>query len=398
MLRFAALIVLAVTLAGCAAGNPTAPAPAAITRTASAAPVSPPAQDAISEIHMFDALHGWGWSQDLGGNSRLMVTDDGGLSWADRSPVGYAFDRQGASFLDAAHAWLPTFTAAAQAGLLRTSDAGQTWSAAPSAGGPYMAYDFRSATDGIASGAVRGAGNADVRFYETHDGGMSWDRVPVIPQTAEGRPAATIHICSICGDTVSLSLPGRLIVTHGYLAGDPQGVVRLSVSQDLGRAWNDLRLPMPSTAFRRAAGDPDAPKFFDDRTGVLPVHIFEGRDSTSYSYRLLALYSTRDGGQTWSAGAGVAADVQVYEPALDVVSPTVAIVRCGDSLCTTTDQGQTWTMVKPDLDFGEFGGERQLIQIDFIDPQTGWAVIDDDDLYQLYKTTDGGATWRRPGK
>ncbi len=357
--------------------------------------MSPPPNFANSEVHMFDAQRGWGWSQDLGGNSRLMITQDGGVTWVDRSPHSYAYGRQGASFLDADHAWLPTFdTGANKAGLVRTSDGGETWTAATAAAGPYTGYKFQSATDGIADTADVGAGNAYVRFYETHDAGMMWSAVPVTPQRPEpSLPEGTLHICSICGDTASLFLPNRVIITHGDLAGDAQGTVRLTVSMDLGKTWTDLKLPPPSPTYEGAAVAPDAPVFFDDQHGVMPVHVFRTQDFTNYAYRVLALYSTSDGGATWTTSPNAAQDVVTYEPAMDVISLTDAVVRCASSLCATSDAGQTWTTVKPNIDFGQFGGERQLIQIDFVDLKTGWAVIDDDDVYQLYRTTDGGATW-----
>ncbi len=396
MKRVAPLLLLAVLAAACvpAAFIP----PATPTPTAEVFPtvaMSPAPNFANSEVHMFDAQRGWGWSQDSGGNSRLMITQDGGVTWVDRSPHSYAYGRQGAWFLDPDHAWLPTFdTAANKAGLVRTSDGGETWSEATGANGPYSSYKFQTPNDGIADTADVGAGNAYVRFFATHDGGMTWGVVPLTPPRPEpSLPEGTLHICNICGDTASLFLPNRLIITHGDLAGDPQGAVRLTVSMELGKTWTDLKLPMPSPTYAGAAVAPDAPVFFDDQHGVLPVHIFKTQDGTNYAYRVLALYLTSDGGRTWTTGPNAAQDVVTYESALDVLSMTDAVVRCGSSLCVTSDAGQTWSTVKPDIDFGQFGGERQLIQIDFVDLKTGWAVIDDDDVYQLYKTTDGGATW-----
>lgn len=401
MQRLAATLLLVLAAAACApaaATPPLTPTPTAMVFPTVA--VSPAPDFANSEVHMFDTLRGWGWSQDVGGNSRLLVTEDGGATWIDRTPASSAYGRQGASFLDADHAWLPTFdTGANQAGLIRTSDGGKTWSQATGANGPYTAYRFQTANDGVADTADVGAGNAYVRFFATHDGGTTWNAVPVVPPNPEpSLPAGTIHICNICGDTASLFLPSLLVITHGDLAGDPQGAVRLTVSMDLGKSWSDLKLPLPSATYAGASVAPDAPVFFDAQHGVLPVHIFKTQDYTNYAYRVLALYSTSDGGQTWTAGTAAAEDVQTYEPALDIISTTEAVVRCANNLCVTSDAGQTWTTVKPDIDLGQFGGERQLLQIDFVDLKTGWAVIDDDDVYQLYRTTDGGATWTLLGK
>ena len=396
-LKQSAALLLLVALAVACAPGPLATHASPPTSTEKAEPridngLAP--GEGISEIHMFDAQRGWAWATDLGANSRLMSTYDGGSTWADRSPAATAYGQQGASFLDADHAWLPTFDSGSNdAGLVYTSDGGKKWSPGAAAAGPYTGYKFASVKDGVASTADVGAGNAYVRFYQTQDGGTSWSLVPVQSPTPETLQEGTIHICNICGDTASLFLPNTVIITHGDLAGDPQGAARLTVTMDLGKTWSELKLVLPSVTYDGSAVAPRSPIFFDEQHGVMLVHIFKTQDFSNYAYRVLALYSTNDGGRTWTPGGAVAEDVQTFESAIDVLSMTDVIVRCGSHLCATHDAGQAWMTATPDIDFGAFGTDHQLAQIDFISRTTGWAVLNEDDVFKLYKTTDGGHTW-----
>jgi photosystem II stability/assembly factor-like uncharacterized protein len=53
-------------------------------------------------------------------------------------------------------------------------------------------------------------------------------------------------------------------------------------------------------------------------------------------------------------------------------------------LFTTTDSGQTWKTIKPDVDF------KDVTQIDFISNTIGWAIGKN----IFIKTIDGGFTWK----
>src|SRR5437762_7884763 len=49
-----------------------------------------------------------------------------------------------------------------------------------------------------------------------------------------------------CGDGISYYPPTKVIITHGDQGDEqPKGAVRLSLSTNLGKAWRDLRLPVP---------------------------------------------------------------------------------------------------------------------------------------------------------
>ncbi len=349
----------------------------------------PPLDQEIAGIHMFDAQRGWALLRQSSGIFRVLHTQDGGTSWQDRS-AGLQFSYEGASFLDAEHAWVLSWDGA---DLYRTGDSGRSWTAASTMHAWVQLYDFSSETEGIGTSADSGETQTYWRFYKTQDSGMTWSLVPVQFPGA-GILRGRIRTCNLCGDTVSLFQPEGVIITHGDLAGHPRGAVRLSVSFDLGKTWTELMLPLPSSRYRDAFVWPAAPTFFDRSSGLMPVHIFKLGEGTEYAYRVVALYSTKDGGRTWTASAGVAEDVPVFTPETNLLSMTDVIVRCGQELCLTQDAGKSWTTITPNIDMGGDGPSRHLRQLDFVDVKTGWAVAyDNNGRLGLYRTTDGGATW-----
>src|SRR5437762_11216650 len=78
-----------------------------------------------------------------------------------------------------------------------------------------------------------------------------------------------------CGDGISYYPPTKVIITHGDQGDEqPKGAVRLSLSTNLGKAWRDLRLPVPEK-YRDGLAGPLSPVFFDDRNGLLPAHVLK---------------------------------------------------------------------------------------------------------------------------
>jgi photosystem II stability/assembly factor-like uncharacterized protein len=97
------------------------------------------------------------------------------------------------------------------------------------------------------------------------------------------------------------------------------------------------------------------------------------------------VYVTHDGGGTWS-----------QTPALipqggsaDFTSREDGVIYNGDQFYITRDAAQTWTMVAPDIAFGD-----SFSYMDFVNSSTGWVMTMDANGHQsLYRTSDGGVTW-----
>ncbi len=237
-------------------------------------PAMPSAGTGIAEIHMLDARHGWALTGGPTGGRRLLFTGDGGLGWRDRTPhgnaeVGTVEDRyNGVYFLDSRHGWVSVSNRGA-AGLWRTSNGGKTWTCFETTK-LFREFHFQDARHGVARTLDGGLGNAYVRFFGTSDGGRNWEPVLIAsPAPAEpGLPPGTIHLCNLCADRVNYYPPATVIITHGDLGDEqPKDAVRLSVSTDLGKTWQNLSLPLPSEKFGAGLVEGDSPVFFDGLNG-----------------------------------------------------------------------------------------------------------------------------------
>jgi photosystem II stability/assembly factor-like uncharacterized protein len=112
-------------------------------------------------------------------------------------------------------------------------------------------------------------------------------------------------------------------------------------------------------------------------TGILPVAV----GSEGFTTFFLA---TQDGGKTWISSAGVPGSGRY-----SVASLNDLFVWFGNDLSVSHDAGQTWETITPNQNFSD-----TLVQFQFVDAQTGWAITSDaSGQTSLYKTSDGGQTW-----
>jgi photosystem II stability/assembly factor-like uncharacterized protein len=351
---------------------------------------------AIYQIHMLDQTNGWGWISQADGTSRILRTQDGGATWSDVSPQGQALSPTNSFFLDAQTAWIAIYDSTANTNsLLRTNDGGKTWVSLPQNDVQNANYQFTTSNDGVAESAGLGAGNMYLNLYDTHDGGASWSPILITaPNLESGLPAGTVHLCSICGDSLYYD-PARAVITYGDLASDPGGAVRLAVSTDLGLHWKDLKLPLPDQTYADGLVAPKSPVFFGN-DGLLPVSIGKYGADGSLAYSVLAMYVTHDGGQSWSQAPAVLENNVGFFDNVQVLSMQDAFVRCGNDLCSTHDGAQTWVTLPASLEFDiNHNSGTYVFQYQLISPTGGWAVVSDGTNYQLWQSMDGGATWTK---
>lgn len=378
-------------------------APASETTAEPTFPALPPPniQEAhLTEIDMLDETSGWAWAVDRAYKPYWLHTSDGGLTWEDISPEKAPLFGSFSSFvLDGQTAWIVL----AEEELARTSDGGQTWDVINRNLKDELVWPFRDWYKLKFADANRGwlvagytAAGAHEIFYETLDGGVTWN-------TANFETLPSGYVRENSPSEIAFWIDTDVIYYDSerfiLAPGDQEGVLEIFLSTDWGRSWKTVQLPssLPEQPFNVYDRKVRAPVFFDPKNGVLAVTLWDGNANATQ----LSIYRTRDGGVTWSlVGGPVALTDTFIEGNADIpfLSPQDAVLLCGTKLCATHDGGNSWQTF-------EFGvaipaeAESTNFRLDFIDPATGWAVID---IYgsaglslgsHLLKTKDGGKTW-----
>lgn len=378
-----ALLVLALLFSACAQGGgnpasgsadvpptpyPDTPAPAAIEAALIEAP-------ALVELEMLNELDGWGVSE-----TGIVRTNDGGVTWYTVTPpdvaeTGYSVN---VFFLDADHAWMqkPDFENFPSSGFLyRTTDGGIQWQNSKV---PFSQADihFLNENDGWALVDLGiGAGSNAVAVYQTTDGGQTWDRTytndPNDSEAGDSLPLGGLKSGIVAQDMKTAWVSGVI-----YAPGE----VYLFRTDDGGRSWDQISLPLPDNAENFELGIDEAQmKFVSDSDGFLAIRMSGDATQT-------AVYVTHDAGNTWDLaptlinGAGES----------EFLSAEEAVIYNGEEFYVTHDAARSWVTVSPDVKFGEsFAG------MEFANPTTGWVITMDPTTNHrsLYKTTDGGTTW-----
>jgi len=377
-IRFTLLLIIAFTTA-CTYANPSGereiaqpvetvletPAPAGI----DAAPLAAPA---LTSIHMLNELNGWGVAE-----TSVVRTNDGGLTWYDLTPPGLADLGYSVSefFLDRDHAWIvvPDPNDYMRAGALhRTQDGGLNWteSAVPFGGGDLT---FLDASNGwMLADLGGGAGSNAVAVYQTEDGGATWTRVYINDPNAQGA-GDSLPLGGIKSGLIPLNMQTAWIGGVIYAPG----VVYLYRTDNGGRTWAPVAIPLPDGA-QESEIDFEGLQFATADNALLAIRM------TGDRYQL-ALYMTQDGGETWALTPTLIPD----SGSVDFVSAEAGVVWNGSQFFVTRDAARTWTITPPDVAFGD-----TFSRMDFVSPDVGWVITyDQTGRYNLYKTTDGGATW-----
>lgn len=366
----------------------------------------------LSQIQMLDATEGWAVGQGADSlDDHILATADGGATWADVTPPqlldAAASLGQAAApfFLDGQTAWVTYYdrTAAPPSSPLaiwHTEDGGESWTASKPLDLPATADYFQISdlyfADAEAGWALMhlgvGMSHDYVAMYGTTDGGATWSKL--IDPDADG------GLSMSCGKT-GMAFANA---STGWVLGDCGGVVPgtpfLYRTDDGGQTWTLSELPAPADVPNLFAEDN-----FDYACGVnwlnmlspTEGHLIMRCNEFTASVNKGWLYTTQDGGESWSANPlpGTYNNVGFIINAEFVSLTEGWVVSDGDAgggnLQHTADGGATWELVKK---LGWIG------QLDFVDAQTGWAVAQacpDADcftrLMALVKTEDAGGTW-----
>jgi photosystem II stability/assembly factor-like uncharacterized protein len=316
---------------------------------------------------------GFGWAVC---DRQLLVTQDG-RAWLDVTPPRLLFQVEDVVFLDRSRGWVVANDCVrGKAYVYRTSDGGQTWSAAAAptvncAAGSRLQLSFVDERRGWLNEVVENAPSA--RLSRTDDGGKRWKPVSELPALG-----------AVVFRTPEDGWLGRANFAQ------PQ---QLSVTWNGGRTWHQ-RLLAPPRGWSGARAFPDVPTFFGEQ-GVLPVMLSRSGRSA------VAFYATGDGGRTWRLRAVRPVVFRVLRPRnpfvwyvpTAIADPDVwwlAGGRASPSVSITSDRGRTWRTFHP------AGLPRaSWWAISAASPRRGWLTTYASDVSRLFATSDGGRTWRQ---
>ena len=355
----------------------------------SAAPAPPPSVPGTGRPAGFEPAAvsfvspGRGWVLGRSGCpdcAGLRVTGDGGDHWTvlppPPAPLGYYSSSADAvtdlAFADAANGFLYG------PGLLATRDGGRSWTRQPlppvqglGVGAGY-AYALTLAQPGSPAG-----------LWRTAIGSSRWARVP-LPAGARPPPAGQQY------GTLQLYVEGSIVVLlrSGFTgpAVTPGQVGQIWVSTDTGTHWQARPVPCTppgsgAAVLSIALGHPAA----------WLVDCFDNEQSSQEQNTQHHLFGTTDAGLSW---------VRLAEPTRHNMPDLLADNGSGhaflategiaDTLVGTFDGGRHWQMLI--TSGGSFYGWADLR---FVNAETGFVVGPTHYWPEhLYRTDDGGRTWR----
>ena len=322
-------------------------------------------------LDMLTRTTGWALT-----TTSVVRTTDGGATWTDVSPDGWSQDMlpSSAFFRNEVHAWVvQTDPVDFERGTFyHTSDSGASWSKSdvPFGAGIMTFYDNRNGWIMVGLGA--GAGSQAIAIFVTHDGGATWAET-YRRDTGEPEPEGEIPLG---GSKQGITFRDS---SHGYVTGSipADDVSYLYASNDGGVHFQQQDIPLPD-GIATAMLSLEAPIFFTNQEGVLPVYLYTPDGSFTN------FYTTTDGGATWTPTSLV--------PVLGRYSAPERnnwFVWDGNVLYHSTDTGRSWDEITPNINL-----DGMIATLDFVDGQNGWVTsIDANGVTKLSYTADGGVTW-----
>jgi photosystem II stability/assembly factor-like uncharacterized protein len=329
-----------------------------------------------------------GWAAT---SKKLFWTSDGGAHWKDITPRTEA-QRSILSvfFVDAASGWAllaysgkenpKTSISETLFDLASTNDSGASWSVQhldvpdpdPSRGLSGEAWlDFADSQHGWIEIRMNGSTAMSIGVLRaTDDGGKTWRSL--------GVPAAG---------------PIRFVTpTDGWLEGGPTEDVTqgIYVTRDGGKDWTIVTLKAPPEIRPNVHPTYELPEFIDKNTGLLLVTFSEPNDEAP----TLALFTTKDGGQTWNLGSTLDEGETSWQTttassgwlAAGCPGGRFALVRAHIETASKTSPAESSSGSICTIAGGG------IVQITFASTNRGWLLLSSG---ELFATQDGGITWEK---
>lgn len=292
---------------------------------------------------------------------RFFRTTDGGETWAPVDASGWP--NPGAVFLDEQHGWSSGWK---QDTFYRTQDGGRTWDKLPDpcpAEG-HRPFSFVSPTTGwLLCGFDEGMGAMSKRLYRTEDGGLTWT---LLGETLVGKNGATSKGKEWPGGLSIGDYVGDLFFRderHGWYTGARYG--SFLATRDGGLTWQQV--PAPSLRGSRV-------RFITPQVGYR-----FGLDTSQDAPWVLTM--TRDGGKTWAQVYPRRQPLQKY-----YLDARTYIGELDGGLYRSDDAGGSWRLLSK--------LPAQLVSLSYTSPEQAWALMGTEKERRLYRSMDGGVTWK----
>ena len=377
----AGLAAVIFTAAACSSSQPSDPG-----KAQSPAPTIPtpptivvPGANLV-EINMMDTQSGWGIGRTDALPDQVLRTEDGGLTWQDRTPglVQSGRDQISAHFFSSSsNGWvLPrpfeTMSQGSDVLTLRSENAGESWlESGIFPQGEMMDFfipivlQFTGELNGYLLVSV-GAGMSHeyVGLYTSSDGGNTW-QLAADPTSAE-----QIQGCIKTG--MHFSEAGI-----GWITADCMGIVPGAIlfqSQDRGRTWVEISLPPPGVVpdlFDLAVCLTSTPTIFPSGIGLLIV-MCQGSENDARAMSFL--YLSENSGQTWTSHEFPGGQLYPIDEN--------QLIAAGGEVFISEDGGHSWIKT---------GNAPYEGSFNWVDGKTGWLLSSEG---KLTVTMDGGQSWR----
>lgn len=323
----------------------------------------------IENIQIIDANTVWALAFDGSGNAtnvqEFTKTTDGGATWVPGTiDVGdVTYQMVNLTAVDAMTAWVgainPSVTGVTDPNdgigvIYKTTDGGATWVRQNATGfqtvGTVNSFldgiHFFDANHGLAFGDPVGT---TFEIYTTSDGGATWT-----PATS---PAV---VANEYGYTGNFAYAG-----NSFWFTTSKG--KIYRTTDMGLTWTKLASPLTDFGAQVATNNIGNIYFSDNNIGIIVgAKNYVAATATTASTGTYKIYTTTNGGTTWSAGVTYTGFKNMcYVPGTTTIVATSASTASAtsDGSSYSTDNGVTWTSI----DTG-----TQRLSPAFLNLTTGW--------------------------
>jgi hypothetical protein len=321
----------------------------------------------------------------------LYLTTNAGRTWSTITPPvvrdsGDTVGRMTPAGIDAVgstHFWIPVSGIGLPGGECRqglcrgsaivfTANAGRTWKVSRLSDclSCNISVSFVNDRDGFAAAGA----STIVRTYATTDGGATW------------RATDTFTTPTDDWGTDKLAFTNS---HDGWFVASSQTEAWLFGTTDGGAKWSAAVLPGLTSNERML--DVTGQRFFGAADGVLAVAVEDVATQQDHD----VIYTTSDGGTRWMASVAPATFAnstfnQDEDRSPSFVSISTWYVPVGDRLYSTRNGGRSWTSRVPSGPWPH--GPLQVFMFDFVTPATGWINLSYNSCGGLPRSSPTGAT------